>query len=164
MGDARWETLWAVFHEAADLVGDARVAYLDDACGGHAGLRDDIEALLATHRASGPLDDAPALAQLAADVLDPAVLIGTRVGRYTIESVIGAGGMGAVYAAEQREPVRRVVALKIVKPSMSHRMLADAVGPAHSQTISQARRLTALYDAWGKADKATEYRVLLPPD
>ncbi len=46
----------------------------------------------------------------------------------------------------------------------AHRMLADAVGPAHAQTISQARRLTALYDAWGKLDKAAEYRALLPPD
>lgn len=60
MGDARWETLWAVFHQAAGLVGDVRIAYLNDACDGNAGLRDDIEALLATHRASEPLDDAAA--------------------------------------------------------------------------------------------------------
>jgi eukaryotic-like serine/threonine-protein kinase len=49
---------------------------------------------------------------------------GARIGRYEILSVIGEGGMGVVYLAQQHEPVKRRVALKVIKPGMDSRRVA----------------------------------------
>ncbi len=52
---------------------------------------------------------------------------GTQIGPYKLLEQIGEGGMGVVYHASQREPVRRTVALKIIKPGMDTREVVDAV-------------------------------------
>ncbi len=89
------------------------------ACGDDHGLRVRVEALLHAHRESHPLLDAGP----AADTLDVPAGAPARpqIGRYKLLQEIGEGGMGVVYMAEQREPVRRRVALKIVKPGMDTR-------------------------------------------
>ncbi len=99
---------------------DARLAYLDGACGTDAGLRRRVEALLmAAERAGDFLEGPP-------DGLDSFVnelseKPGDRIGRYKLLEQIGEGGCGVVYMAEQEEPVRRRVALKVIKLGMDTR-------------------------------------------
>jgi WD40 repeat protein/serine/threonine protein kinase len=92
-------------------------AYLNQACGPDAELRRHVERLLeADGRAEGFLNgSAPA-----ATMDEPPAFErpGTSIGPYKLLQEIGAGGMGTVYMAEQQEPVRRMVALKVIKPGM----------------------------------------------
>jgi WD40 repeat protein/serine/threonine protein kinase len=94
-----------------------QAAYLDQACGADAELRAGIERLLRAQPRLGGFLQAPATDLAATDARPPEVA-GARVGPYKLLQRIGEGGMGAVYMAEQEEPVKRRVALKIIKPGM----------------------------------------------
>src|SRR5262245_12620264 len=96
-----------------------RAAYLDRACAGDPAARRGVEELLAAHGRSGSFMPAPAGGATApyAGGEGP----GDRVGPYKLLQQIGEGGMGAVYMAEQERPVRRMVALKIVREGMDSR-------------------------------------------
>ncbi len=109
-----------IFWDAAQLASAGeREGYLDSACDGDGELRRRVEQLLgARAKAESFLEShAPALA---ATVDEPAVAErpGTVVGPYKLLEQIGEGGFGVVYLAEQTEPVRRKVALKVLKPGM----------------------------------------------
>jgi len=96
-----------------------RAAYIKKACGSNSELLARIEALLKAHDEAGDFLVVPASdANMTID--DPAQIegLGTKIGRYELLEQIGEGGMGLVYLAEQKEPVKRKVALKIVKPGM----------------------------------------------
>src|SRR5215471_6945581 len=115
----------AVFSAARRLPGGERAAYLDDACAGDAALRQRVEKLLrANEEASGFLQEPAAGAQRPADALGSpnagptGEKLGDRIGRYKLLQQIGEGGCGIVYMAEQEEPVRRRVALKVIKLGM----------------------------------------------
>src|SRR5205823_7032581 len=102
-----------------------RRAFLDAACGGNAALREQVEALLREHEQLGSFLEAPAPALAATEdgsaVLDVAAAVegpGTVIGPYKLLEQIGEGGFGVVFMAEQTEPVRRKVALKVLKPGM----------------------------------------------
>ena len=112
-----------------------RAAYLDKACGGDADLRQRVERLLAAHPQVGSFMGKPAavanadpLGATAAHVpssdtgttAEPASsTIGTILaGRYKLLQQIGEGGMGTVFMAEQSVPVKRMVAVKIIKAGM----------------------------------------------
>jgi tetratricopeptide (TPR) repeat protein len=110
---------------------DARAAFLDGACGGDAGLRRQVEALLSEQGqlgsflegpAPGPADTAawPTPAEGPDTVTWPGTGEGpgTRVGPYQLLEIIGEGGFGVVFRAEQVQPVRRTVALKVLRPGM----------------------------------------------
>jgi eukaryotic-like serine/threonine-protein kinase len=105
-----------------------RAAYLEGACGADHALRERLEALLAAHDASDGVPDAPT--PTPTTVLPPLTETltekpGTVIGPYKLLQQIGEGGMGVVYMAEQQEPVRRKVALKIIRPGMdSHQVIA----------------------------------------
>jgi hypothetical protein len=98
-----------------------RHAFLDGACGDDCALRASVEALLANHQEDSFLEKSPAagtltVAGLTSPVGHPPVESpGDRIGRYKLLQKIGEGGCGAVYMAEQEEPVRRRVALKGIK-------------------------------------------------
>jgi serine/threonine protein kinase/tetratricopeptide (TPR) repeat protein len=99
-------------------------AYLNEACGDDAGLREQVNQLLRAHRSgSGPLDDAT----LAADAAPPRPASGAVgaviAGRYELLGAIGEGGMGTVWLAQQNEPVKRKVALKLIKLGMDSRQV-----------------------------------------
>jgi len=110
----------AIFSEALEKqTAEERAAYLDEACGNDADLRSKVEALLNAHNEAGDFLEVPAVGPNA--TLDGPAQIegpGTRIGRYELLDLIGEGGMGLVYLAEQQEPLRRRVALKIVKLGM----------------------------------------------
>ncbi len=107
-----------------------RAAYLDEACAGNTGLRGRVEALLHAVQDAGTFLDSqanrpgtPASAPPARTMRhgfsdDPAEAPGTRIGRYKLLQQIGEGGCGTVFMAEQEEPVRRRVALKVIKLGM----------------------------------------------
>src|SRR5262245_9946682 len=97
----------------------AQRCLLDQACPGQSPLRHRVEILLAAHERAGKFLDSPAAGSVATlDQAPPAEMPGTTIGRYRLLEQIGEGGMGVVYVAEQTEPVRRRVALKIIKPGM----------------------------------------------
>src|SRR5262245_36902174 len=100
--------------EAAIALGTPheRAAYLDGACGGDGALRREVEALLAAHDRLGGLPTSPAGGAAAGE------RPGAEVGPYRLLGPLGEGGFGMVYLAEQQRPVRRRVALKLVKPGM----------------------------------------------
>ena len=104
-----------VFAEALALSDPDRAAYLDEACQGNEALRAEIESLLAAHADSAALlETSPVLRP---DVL-PEEQPGEHIGRYKLLQKIGEGGYGVVYMAEQTDPVRRRVAVKVIKLGM----------------------------------------------
>src|SRR5262245_24687512 len=127
-----------LFHLALEKPPHERAAFLAEACGGDGALRRRVEALLQAHddpasflRAPPP-DLAPTLEAapgrdadfslrpcLVAPTLPPtAEGPGSRIGPYKLLQLVGEGGMGAVFMAEQTEPVQRKVALKVIKAGM----------------------------------------------
>jgi serine/threonine protein kinase len=113
-----------IFHAALEIdAADQRSAYLDAACAGHEDVRQRVEALLRRHAsAEGPLDrPAIRLATSAADTASEGP--GTVIGPYKLLEQIGEGGMGLVFMADQMQPVRRRVALKVLKPGMDTRQV-----------------------------------------
>jgi WD40 repeat protein/tRNA A-37 threonylcarbamoyl transferase component Bud32 len=114
----------ALFALALKKPAAERTAFLDRECGEDAGLRQRIEELLAAHESPGPFPEPPAGPPAAATVLlTPEEGPGALIGRYKTLEKIGEGGFGVVYVAEQREPVKRRVALKIIKLGMDTRQV-----------------------------------------
>ncbi len=108
-----------IFHKAIDIPDpNERAAYLDRICKDDDGLRSAVEALLHADQAVGDFLESPALgADATLAPPSPSEGPGTKIGNYELIEVIGEGGMGLVYLAQQQEPKRRV-ALKIVKLGM----------------------------------------------
>lgn len=101
-----------------------RAAFLDEACGGDAGLRSHVEGLLRVHdRVGSFLEVPPVDLEATLDSQTSSAAPGTMIGRYKILQEIGEGGFGVVYLAEQEEPVQRKVALKIIKLGMDTRQV-----------------------------------------
>ena len=101
-----------------------RQAYVERACKGDPEMHRRVMELLRAHEEShGPLDAPPS--DICAPTVEHSHLpeIGTQIGPYKLLQVIGEGGMGVVYMAEQTKPVRRRVALKIIKPGMDSRQV-----------------------------------------
>ena len=109
-------TLFAAALEKA--TDEERAAYLAEACAGDDKLRRRVEALLRAHAESDDLLDPPQSRDATADYAPITERPGTRIGRYRLMEQIGEGGFGLVFVAEQQEPVRRKVALKVIKPGM----------------------------------------------
>jgi serine/threonine protein kinase len=109
-----------IFTAAVQLPAAERAAFLDRACADDAELRQEVLALLKFHDTAGDfLQQSPHGADIEARMeASIGVKIGDRIGRYKLLQQIGEGGCGVVYLAEQEEPVRRQVALKVIKPGM----------------------------------------------
>src|SRR5208282_2063271 len=110
----------ALFALALEKPADKRPAFLDAVCYGDPALRQRLEALLAAHDKPEPSPCAGAPAAKATMKLNladepPDEAVGQMLGRYKLLERIGEGGCGVVYVAEQIEPVRRRVALKVIK-------------------------------------------------
>jgi serine/threonine protein kinase/formylglycine-generating enzyme required for sulfatase activity/cephalosporin-C deacetylase-like acetyl esterase len=114
----------AIFDRALEMESAVeRQAYLDEACAEAPQFRQKVEALLKAYEAAGSYLESPAVA-LAATVDHPiSERPGTVIGPYKLMEQIGEGGMGLVFVAEQQQPVRRKVALKVIKPGMDTRQV-----------------------------------------
>jgi tetratricopeptide (TPR) repeat protein len=100
-----------------------RSAYLDRACAGDPALRSQVEQLLMAHQGPGRFMERPAAALVAAVDEPICERPGTVIGPYKLLEQIGEGGFGVVFLAEQLQPVRRKVALKVLKPGMDTRQV-----------------------------------------
>jgi len=109
---------------------EARAAYLDSSCAGNPELRRQVEELIAAGEAAGTFLAHPALFTPCIETSDSALkegvpagfeALGSYVGRYRLLQLIGQGGCGRVFLAEQEQPVRRQVALKVIKLGMDTR-------------------------------------------
>jgi eukaryotic-like serine/threonine-protein kinase len=120
--DTRDELAKSIFLGALEIASTRdRLAYLDHRCGSESPLRAEVETLLRHQQEMGDYLERPALDPDAARDLVPRPLAegpGATIGPYKLLEQIGEGGMGVVYMAEQTKPVRRKVALKIIKPGM----------------------------------------------
>jgi serine/threonine protein kinase/Flp pilus assembly protein TadD len=111
MDPERWRRLWELFHDAREIAEERRQAFLRDRCADEPQLADEVLELLATHESSTSrfLETPPSIRET------PELSPGDRLGPYRIVELIGSGGMGVVFLAEQEEPVRRRVALKLLR-------------------------------------------------
>lgn len=117
-----------IFEEALQkATPDERAAFLSEACAGDEAMRCRIEALLADQHKLGSFLEKPPLAGNEAYastlIYEQSEKPGSQIGSYKLLQVIGEGGMGVVYMAEQLEPIVRRVALKIIKPGMDSRQV-----------------------------------------
>jgi serine/threonine protein kinase/Tfp pilus assembly protein PilF len=115
----------AIFHAARDVPDpDRRRAYVREACGEDEARIAHVEALLQAADAPDSLLDRPAGRDPVATIDQPTTeRPGTVIGPYKLLEQIGEGGFGVVFMAEQTQPVRRKVALKVLKPGMDTRQV-----------------------------------------
>ncbi|HEV2731378.1 MAG TPA: serine/threonine-protein kinase, partial [Terriglobales bacterium] len=127
-GESKREIL--IFTEALRLPVEARSDYVDRACDGDEDLRCKVRALLdANDRAGRFLEELPSA--FAEERIQQAGVIekpGDWIERYRLLQQIGEGGWGVVFLAEQKEPVRRQVALKVIKPGMDTKSVIARFG------------------------------------
>src|SRR5262245_38247389 len=114
----------AIFYAALEIGAAAeRSAYLDAACANQAALRQRVAALLRRHEEAARPLDRPGLELPPTYGETVTERPGTVIGPYKLLEQIGEGGFGVVFLAEQTEPVRRKVALKVLKPGMDTRQV-----------------------------------------
>src|SRR5262245_8145157 len=106
----------AIFEAARKIdSGEAREAYLQKACGDDAAAGERIRALLKAYEESANFLEAPAAASIATIAESGQEFRGLVIGPYKLIEQIGEGGMGTVWMAQQTEPVKRLVAVKLIK-------------------------------------------------
>ena len=124
MTPEEWRNVRGIFERALELeTGPTRQAFLNDACAGESGLRNEVESLLAAHHeASGEFLTGQAIDAVSglAEPEPPEALTGHRVGPFRILEQIGRGGMGAVYRGERADDhFRQQVAIKVVRGGLA---------------------------------------------
>jgi len=150
-----------VFTEAVQLPIAERAAFLDRACAGDEDLRRRIEALLRSNdRVGAFLEQPPEVVGEGRIKAAGGEKPGDRVGRYKLLQQIGEGGYGVVFMAEQDEPVRRRVALKIIKPGMDTKgVIARFEAERQALALMDHRNIAKIFDA-GATDSGRPYFVM----
>jgi serine/threonine protein kinase/tetratricopeptide (TPR) repeat protein len=150
-----------IFFAALEIEGrDARSAFLDQACG-NPELRRRVERLLARDaQASGFLESPAAPPTVTVESPSLSEGPGTVIGPYKLREQIGEGGMGVVYVAEQAQPVRRKVALKIIKPGMDTRqVIARFEAERQALAMMDHPNIARVFDG-GTTDSGRPYFVM----
>lgn len=140
--------------------GNDRDAYLDAACGENTILRRRVAQLLEASASLGTFLESPA-PEIALTVdHSPPTQAGTPIGPYKLLERIGEGGMGSVWMAEQLEPVRRRVALKVIKPGMdSRQVIARFEAERQALSLMDHPNIAKVLDA-GRTDSGLPYFVM----
>ena len=145
--------------EIADPV--ERAAYLDRECSDNPALRSEVESLLRAHEKDGAFMERPAgILTTTANYAPVTERPGTMIGPYKLMEQIGEGGFGLVFVADQQEPIRRRVALKIIKPGMESReVLARFEAERQAIALMDHPNIARVFDA-GVTDTAQPYFVM----
>jgi len=140
---------------------EERSTYLARVCGGDVCLRQEVESLLQMENKVGDFLESP--------ILDPGMTLdesplaegpGTVIGRYKLLEKIGEGGMAVVYMAEQKEPIRRKVALKIIKLGMDTKsVIARFEAERQALAMMDHPNIAKVLDA-GATDTGRPYFVM----
>jgi serine/threonine protein kinase/tetratricopeptide (TPR) repeat protein len=158
MNDAK-----SIFGKAQEFAAPAlRAAYVEEACGGDAALRAEVERLLAAADEAGGFMAKPAVATFGTAAYQQRVAEspGTMIGPYKLMEQIGEGGFGLVFVAEQHRPVRRKVALKIIKPGMDTRAcVARFEAERQALALMDHPNIAKVFDA-GTTESGRPYFVM----
>lgn len=150
-----------IFAEAQDVARESRAAFLDDKCGDDKELRAEVESLLDSAESSGNFIESPAM-EIAAEMLaesETKAKIGSSIAHYKIISLIGAGGMGEVWLAEDTRLKRRV-ALKLLSGVQDHDRLVRFEQEAFAVSALNHPNIITIFDigeSGGLQFIATEY-------
>jgi tetratricopeptide (TPR) repeat protein/serine/threonine protein kinase len=151
-----------IFNEVVELTSaEERAAYLDRVCGTDRELRGRVEGLLEAHDPADSFLESPAAPPtFTTDSRPLAEGPGMEIGAYKLLETIGEGGMGVVYMAEQSQPVRRKVALKIIKPGMdSRQIIARFEAERQALALMDHPNIARVLDA-GATDSGRPYFVM----
>ncbi len=163
MSEERAARVKAVFLGALDASPADRGMYLDRECGGDAELRREVEELLAHESGGGfltPPESGVSLGAFAAPPGAEGLGPGDRIDRYALVERLGEGGVGVVYLAEQTEPVRRRVALKVIKPGMDSRaVIARFEAERQALAVMDHPNVARVLDA-GATERGLPYFVM----
>jgi serine/threonine protein kinase len=151
-----------LFTEAINLPSGERISFLDRACAGNEDLRGRIEKLLRDHDRAGEFMEAPLVGSIneLRTKISAGEKPGDRIGRYKLLQQIGEGGCGIVFVAEQEEPVRRGVALKLVKPGMDTKsVIARFEAERQALALMDHPNIARVFDA-GATENGRPYFVM----
>jgi eukaryotic-like serine/threonine-protein kinase len=152
----------SIFGQALEIEGQReRSAFLGEACAANPALRGEVEALLRAIGNAGDFMTVPVSLVSPASPYAPVVeKAGMRIGPYKLLQQIGEGGMGVVYMAEQEEPVRRKVALKIIKPGMdTSQVVARFEAERQALAMMDHQNIARVLDA-GTTESGRPYFVM----
>lgn len=161
MSPERYEKICDIFAEALDIPPDEREMFLTKECGNDADLRNEVESLLASDQNSGDFIQSPAL-EVAAELLAEEKSnskIGWEIGLYKIVSLLGAGGMGEVWLADDAK-LKRKIALKLLADVQNKDRLARFKQEAFAVSALNHPNIITIFDigeSEGQQFIATEY-------
>ncbi len=155
---ANLERIEALFTQALEFRPEERGAFLAGACGQDSALIARVQVLLDAHEATeGFLPEEPRKEPATGLIAEKA---GDRIGRYKLRERIGEGGCGVVYVAEQEEPVRRKVALKVIKLGMDTRnVVARFQAERQALALMDHPNIAQVHDA-GATETGRPYFVM----
>ncbi len=149
-----WQRLWEVFHATTELPAAEREEFVVHQCTGNDELAAAVLDLLKAHEDHHAMLEEPVVSAMGlVDELDPESLIGESIDKYVLRSVIGEGGMGIVYEAEQSLPVERRVALKVIRLGMNTREVVSRFKQEQQAlALMTHANVARVYDAGATAD------------
>ncbi len=152
-----------VFLALVELPDAKRAAAVVSFCAGNPALRAEVEGMLRAGSAAGAREVAPMSPPAAATSPGKAPAreqSGDRIGNYTLLSQIGEGGMGTIWLAEQREPIKRRVALKVIKRGMdTEQVVARFEAERQALALMDHPNIAKVFDA-GATDMGRPYFVM----
>ncbi len=144
----QWERVKELFDAALQHQPGEREAFLKNACGADDSLREEIRSLLSAYVDSGGLSQPFVPVEMPAEAQ-----AGDRIGPYRLTRKLGEGGMGQVWLAEQTEPLRRQVALKLIRAGVyDSAMLERFLAERQSLAVMEHPAIAKVFDAGATAE------------